>query len=154
MARILNREQPVRVRALAPKAVYARQVSLVIPVLGGAGPVYKATQVVGNRVWLHHIKVFHLPKARDDTRMVAFNLWTGQSELRAGADLVSWDQIMPIVDINNAPTVWLLHDGREQLEWDMAMYFTGENRRFALSAQRLGDTATDGVYVSFLISEG
>jgi len=153
MAQVINRSQQVVTAGLRPKAVYSRVVSCVAFVPTGPGAVYSHTPKLGNNVWLYKVRVWGAPKTANMANQTLFRVLSGTEPVANAAEILEWENILPLVSPGFANEVWTSYDGSGVFEWTMNRFFTGQGRMFGFWAER-GPNGIDELYASFEISEG
>lgn len=153
MARILNREQQLRVAGIYPISAYSRVISVFLNIPQDGNWHYAHTPPVGNKVWLLRCTVRHCARSPNVNNYTNFELVTGTARARAVGDLMAWSIIIQNM-VEAGPSITLqLGDGCICYQEDMSRLYTGENRRFGVVAKRVG-AGVDQFFTSFLIAEG
>ena len=153
MAKVVNRDQQVRVGVLAPKPVYSRVLGLQIAVAGGVGnSQYCYTPMLGNTIRLLRVTLHVFGSLLNVQVGGFFYIATGQTAPRACGEIATrWELIIPMTCGAKKAIYWW---GRQQtFAWDMDVLYTGYERRFAICVE---NTLLDPfhVLVWFQIAEG
>ena len=150
---VVARNQQEAMRRLHPKPQYSRVISVTNVAVGGGGVVLANTPVVGSRVWLLNVKILLSAKTIDPTQATYFDIRAVEKATWTYADFRGGERILPLWSGKTLEPWWQFSDGRTDVEWDMMMFYEGQERRFAVAAQRI---AADNMLfsVSFEISEG
>lgn len=154
MAFIVNRNQQIQQKGLAPKPHYSRVVALTTHVadeIGANQIVY--TPVIGKSVWLLGVDVWLMNRSLAAVLDVYFYLMTGSGvPLRSGDMQAYWETIIPkyMQDLNRLEYI----GPREHFSWQMDKYYVASERRFGMVLWNLSDTTECWATVTFRISEG
>lgn len=151
---IVRRNQQEEIRRRFPKPAYTRIIGITIPLPDDGAWYYNYTDVIGDRVWLLKVKILIGPKVVDATKYTAFVLYAGDQKPATAADVAKWDIIVPCKDVNRQPLIWTMHNGRNEMEFDLMKLYTGRHIRFAVLASRQLGALVDGLWAQFTISEG
>lgn len=153
MVQVVNRSQQVVTAGLNPRSAYSRVVSCVAFVPTGPGAVYSHTPKTGNNIWLYKIRVWGAPHTPNMANQTLFRVMSGIEPVSNAAEILRWENIMPLVSPGFRNEPWTSYDGSGVFEWTMARYFSGSGRMFGFWAER-GMAGTDELFASFEISEG
>ena len=150
---VVARNQQEEMRRRHPKPAYSRVVSVGQIAVGGGGVVLANTPVLGSRIWLLHIKIILSAKVVNPAQATYFDIRVVQKAAWTYDDFRSGKRILPLWTGETIEPWWQFADGRTDVEWDMMRFFEGQERRFAVAAQRIAEDNMLFV-VSFEISEG
>ncbi|MBA7480459.1 hypothetical protein ES707_15916 [subsurface metagenome] len=154
MVHLANKSQPVRVGVLYPRGVYSRVASCAAFLKAPATTAYGHTFPVGIQTWLLGVKVWFAPHLWAGTDWVQFKVLTGTGTPGSYTEILSWDNVLPILYSGNTVGWWVRYETFEPYEWNMNQHFSGKGRRFGIAVEA-GPPATPlWCLASFEISEG
>lgn len=153
MAKLITDGQGARTAVLRPTPGYSRVVTCQ-DVATIVGPSYGVTLPVGQRCWLLGIRLWHRHGGPDTNDYTLVRFFTGTTRISSAADMLGWEEILPVVGGNDVRTDWRLYDEWPAMEWSMSTFYSGEGRRFGIHSTRSAGALADELYVSFEVSEG
>jgi len=153
MAKLITDGQQARTAVLYPGARYSRVVTCQ-DVAVQAVPGFGVSLPVGQRVWLLSIRLWHRHAGPDTNDFTIVRFFTGTTRISSAADILGWEEIMPVVGGADVPVYWRLYDEWPSMEWSMTQFFVGEGRRFGIYTLRSAGALSDEIYVSFEVAEG
>ena len=153
MVEVVNKSWKVLEPGLKPKVEYSRVVSCAIADDGIPGPDYAFTTVVGQKVMLRKVTVWWDELAVVIANNTDFMILTGTGLVNLAADILGWEDVLPLQSTGMVVQPWRLYDGRGEMSWEMRKQYVGVNRRFGIWADRRQDPGLN-ICVSFEVSEG
>lgn len=110
------------------------------------------TEAVGQNIVLLNVWVWLDIRTPANPQRLHFELFTGTTEPTNSADIIGWENILPIFE-RGAPTQWAFCAGTGAKSWEMSQPYIGAGRRFAVRA--MPDANLVGcMSCSFRIQEG
>ena len=153
MAKLVSRNQPLRVGTLFPRGVYSRRVNLELFVPAGAGNNdWSVTAPIGNEVWLLSVDIWIFAATLATLTGGILRIQTGTGgDVNAGLIATRWEPVMDMSQMFNQ--AFLFFGEAPLFSFPMNKYYSGAGRRFGVVCEN-SVAAAYYVVVSFEISEG
>jgi len=154
VAKLVSTNQRIATGVMNPTSVYSRVVSCAAYIKAPSTQGYGFTASVGNVVWLHSIRVWMNPYEWAATDWCQFKILQGSSKPGSYAEILNWENILPILYQGNQWGWWVRYKTFALYEWTMQQLFTGKEIKFGVAVEVSPAVNVMWLLVSFEISEG